>query len=63
LVENKEQVQSFDSLFCGYFCLCFLKYMETTANFPSFCGHFSKSNLKLNDLIVTDFLIKLMKIF
>lgn len=61
LIENKVQIQSFESIFCGYFCLCFLKYMESTMDFSGFCEHFSKSNLKANDVIVTDFLIKLMK--
>lgn len=61
LVENKEQIQSFDSLFCGYFCVCFIMYMEATMDFSQFCNHFCKSNLKINDTIVVDFIIKLAK--
>jgi len=61
LVENNQQIQSFDSLFCGYFCVCFIMYMETTMNYSKFCEHFCKSNLKTNDSIVIDFIIKLAK--
>lgn len=61
LIESKKQVQSFDSLFCGYFCVCFIMYMEATMDFSQFCNHFCKSNLKINDTIVVDFIIKLAK--
>jgi len=61
LVENRQQIQSYDSLFCGYFCICFIMYMEATMNFSDFCSHFCKFNLKQNDSIVTDFIIKLAK--
>lgn len=61
LVENKKQIQSYDSLFCGYFCICFIMYMEKAMNFSKFCSHFSSSDLKANDKIVIEFLIKLVK--
>lgn len=58
LVENKTQIQSYESIFCGFFCLTFILYMEKF-KYKNFFNHFSTKNLTVNDKIVVDFFIKL----
>lgn len=54
------QIQSFESNFCGFFCLCFLLYMSKNLPPDNFFKCFS-SELKLNDKIVLDFIKKMVK--
>jgi hypothetical protein len=56
------QIQSFDSSFCGFFCLFFLMYMEQdNAKFKKFYSFFNHSNLSMNNAIVTDLITMLIK--
>ena len=61
LVIKEKQIQSFDSIFCGIFCLCFIAYMEKGFNYTNFFEIFTAENLKLNDCVSTEFLLKLIK--
>ena len=54
------QLQSFESNFCGFFCLCFLIYMSRGLPFNSFFHCFSK-DLRLNDGIVVEFIKNMLK--
>lgn len=56
------QIQSFDSSFCGFFCMFFLMYMERkNARLKKFYSFFNHSNLPMNNSIVTDLIIVLIK--
>ena len=61
IIDVDTQIQSFDSIFCGFFCLSFVIFMCQNKNFKSYLNIFNKENLKLNDKIVTDLLIQLLK--
>lgn len=54
------QVQSFESNFCGFFCLCFLIYMSRGFPHEKFYDCFS-NDLKLNDMIVIEFIMRLVE--
>jgi len=58
--ENKTQIQSYDSIFCGYFCLSFIIYMSSKMNIKKYYKFFSSENLKINDKIVVELLLKLV---
>lgn len=63
-IQNKQQIQSYNSIFCGYFCLAFIIFMFQEKNFScikQFYNLFSEKNLKLNDKIVAELLIELVK--
>jgi len=60
IIENNVQIQSYNSIFCGYFCLAFVIFMSINKNHKSFFEIFNVKNLKLNDQIVVDLLIKLL---
>jgi hypothetical protein len=55
------QIQSIDSNMCGFFCICFLLYMSLGLRFENFFNCFSR-DLKLNDIIVIDFIKKMIEI-
>jgi hypothetical protein len=57
---SRKQLQSFESNFCGFFCLCFLIYMSQDRPFNNFFRCFS-SNLKVNDVIVIEFIKNMLK--
>jgi hypothetical protein len=61
IIENKIQIQSYDSIFCGYFCLSFIIYMSKQYSYKEYFKIFCKNNLKLNDIIVVEMLLKMMK--
>lgn len=61
VVLSDVQIQSFNSNMCGFFCICFLLYMSLGMNFKNFFKCFS-SDLKLNDIIVIDFIKKMIEI-
>ncbi len=60
IIETRHQIQSFDSIFCGYFCLGFVLFMCKKKNINSFFEIFHKTNLKLNDKIIVDMIIFLI---
>lgn len=60
-VLSNVQLQSLNSNMCGFFCICFLLYMSLGMNFKNFFKCFS-SDLKLNDIIVIDFIEKMIEI-
>lgn len=56
------QIQSFDSSFCGYFCLFFLMYMEQNSlPFKKFYTYFEKDNLTANNLVATELITMFIK--
>ena len=61
IIENKIQIQSYDSIFCGYFCLTFIIYMTKQYEYKKYFKMFCKNNLKLNDIIVVEMLLKMIK--
>jgi hypothetical protein len=61
IIENNKQIQSYNSIFCGYHCLAFVLYMSMNKKYESFFTFFDDNNLKLNDEIVIHLLIKLLK--
>lgn len=61
VIQNNVQIQSYNSIFCGYFCLAFVIFMTKHNNLKSFLNIFNAKNLKLNDVIVVDLLINLLK--
>lgn len=61
IIENKIQIQSYDSIFCGYFCLSFIIYMSKKYCYKEYFKIFCKNNLKLNDMIVVELLLKMLK--
>ena len=61
VIPSSIQIQSLDSIMCGFFCICFLLYMSLGFDFKNFFDCFS-SDLKLNDTIVIDFIKNMIKI-
>lgn len=61
IVEIKHQIQSFDSIYCGYFSVAFILFMCVKESPPDFLKIFSKKNLKTNDKIVIDLILCLLK--
>jgi hypothetical protein len=61
VVQSETQIQSLDSNFCGFFCICFLMYMSLGLPYDDFYRCFS-CDLKLNDIIVIDFIKQMAKI-
>ena len=59
--ENNIQIQSYDSIFCGYFCLSFVIYMTKQYNYKEYFKIFCKNNLKLNDKIAVELLLHMIK--
>ena len=59
--ENNVQIQSYNSIFCGYFCLSFIIFMTKKYEYDKYFEIFSKNNLKLNDTITVDLLLAMMK--
>lgn len=60
IIQSDKQVQSYNSIFCGYFCLAFVIYMIEHRNLRKFLNIFDEKNLKLNDKVVVEFLINLL---
>ena len=61
IVETKKQIQSFDSIYCGYFSIAFILFM-CVHEYPSkFLKNFSTKNLEANNKIVVDLIICLLK--
>jgi len=60
IVETNIQIQSYDSIFCGYFCLSFILFMCLNISYNKYFNFFSKTNLTLNDKIVVHLIIKLL---
>jgi hypothetical protein len=58
--ENNIQIQSYDSIFCGYFCLSFLLFMTHKNDYKNFFNLFNKNNLKLNDKIVVELMLQIL---
>ena len=61
IIDVNKQIQSFDSIFCGYFCLSYILFMCLNKNLSSYFNMFNMENLKINDKIVTELIIKLLK--
>lgn len=55
---NRKKVQSDGSTFCGIFCLGFLLSQENKIPMNEFMKIFCKTNLRLNDEIILDFIKK-----
>ena len=51
-------LQSYESFFCGYFCLAYLISVEKNETLQEFCSYFEKTNLSNNDWIVVDLIKK-----
>ncbi len=60
IVENNKQIQSYNSIFCGYFCLAFVTFMTTHNDLKKFLNIFNEKNLKLNDKIVVELIINML---
>jgi hypothetical protein len=60
ITQNKTQIQSYNSIYCGYFCLAFVIFMTKQNNLNKFLHIFNVNNLKLNDEIVVEFLINIL---
>lgn len=58
--ENDIQIQSYNSIFCGYFCLSFIFYMKEGYSYRKYFPIFSKNDLTLNDKIVIELLLKML---
>jgi hypothetical protein len=54
---NTKCIQSYDSVFCGYFCLSFILYMKCYSNQNNFIKLFKKTQLHLNDGIACKMII------
>lgn len=61
IIENKKQIQSYNSIFCGYFCLAFVTFMTKYNDLNKFLNIFNEKNLKLNDKIIVELLINLIE--
>ena len=63
VIEIGKQIQSFESIFCGYFCLSFILYMSVNSksSIQNYLNLFSVNNLKLNDKIVVELILELLK--
>ena len=49
---NKTPIQHWSSVLCGYFCVLFVKCVDSVESFDSFVQQFNKSELKQNDVLV-----------
>lgn len=49
---NNQQTQSFESILCGKFVLCFLYFKAKKKSMKTYIKFFSKNNLRKNDEIV-----------
>jgi hypothetical protein len=61
IVETKKQIQSFDSIYCGYFSIAFILFMCVHESPSMFLRIFSTKNLEANNKIVVDLIICLLK--
>lgn len=52
-----EPIQDLSSNFCGLYALAFLLWKKKNKSLKTFYSLFSESNLKLNDKIVTDYIL------
>lgn len=53
----KKKIQDDTSNFCGYFSLAFLMSLNNKCKPPTFMRLFENNNLKINDAIVTEFIV------
>ena len=60
VIEVGKQIQSFDSIFCGYFSISFIMYMCNNLPYKKYVNLFCDANLKLNDKIVVELIIELI---
>ena len=61
IIETKKQIQSFDSIYCGYFSISFVFFMCLNESPAKFLKIFSIKNLEANNKIVVDLIICLLK--
>lgn len=60
---NSNQIQSFDSNYCGMYCLAFVMYHDSNKKFINFLKMFNSDNLFKNDNIVVNYIKHNTKIF
>lgn len=60
IIEIRKQIQSFESVFCGFFSLSFILCMCKNISEINYVKMFNTKNLKLNDIIVVDLIIKIL---
>ena len=58
VIYNKNQIQGFNSVFCGVYAILFATFMDGTT--PPFQLKFSQSNFKINDKLCMFYLRKLL---
>jgi len=55
------KIQDYSSNYCGFFCIAFLTCMFLNHKLNNFYNIFSESNLKINDDIVLEYLLEIIK--
>ena len=61
IIHSNKQIQSFSSLFCGFYCIYFLISMERRQSFKTFLNLFKHVELKKNDKFVANMIKKYIK--
>ena len=52
---NIFRVQAYDSIMCGYFCICFIDFMVAGKTLAEYKNIFSPNNFKKNDDIILNY--------
>ena len=61
IVQSLLSIQHPSSLHCGYFCIGFILALNNGYNISKYHNIFNHKNLILNDDIVSDFIVKMIK--
>ena len=51
-INNDIEIQAYDSIMCGYFCIEFINYMLKDKTLLDYTNLFSPNNFKKNDQII-----------
>ena len=55
ITTNIFKIKAYDSIMCGYFCICFIDFMLAGKILTEFTNLFSPNNFKKNDDIILNY--------
>ena len=58
IISNIYRKQNYDSIMCGYFCICFIDYMFKGKSLTGYTTIFSPNNFKKNYDIILNYFLK-----
>ena len=57
IIPNIFRIQAYDSVMCGYVCVCFINYMLMSKSLTDYNNLFSSNNFKNNDDIILNYFL------